>query len=250
MKFAAHIGVDYSGAALPTKPLRNLCVATTDKQMNAELLRNWNGQRRNWSRQDLFHWFATILHTREPVIVGIDHAFSFPMPFLGKNAWPYFCKSFISTWPSHQKTVKICKTKTAPPTTNTLEYRLTERWTSSAKSIFDFRPQGVAYSSFAGIPWLHLLRQHFGTTIHFWPFDGFNPPPNKSVIVECYPSIFYRRFDFPAKFSIDQKHASAIALWLHAQDQLGRLQFYFELPHLTKLEKSIARREGWILGVA
>lgn len=54
-------------------------------------------------------------------------------------------------------------------------FRTTERRTKSAKSVFNFRQkQGcVPYSTHAGIPWLRFIRQHFDTSIHFWPFDGW-----------------------------------------------------------------------------
>lgn len=71
------------------------------------------------------------------------------------------------------------------------EFRLCERWTSSAKSVFQFDVQGaVAKSTHAGIPWLKRIREAAGEHVHIWPFDGWTPAEGKAVIAEVYPSIF------------------------------------------------------------
>ena len=36
---------------------------------------------------------------------------------------------------------------------------------------------------------------------HFWPFDGFDVPEDKSVVVEVFPTLFRRRFNREGKDS-------------------------------------------------
>ncbi len=46
------------------------------------------------------------------------------------------------------------------------------------KSVFRFDVQGqVAKPTRAGSPWLHYMRQYSEDRVHFWPFDGWTPPP-------------------------------------------------------------------------
>ena len=54
-----------------------------------------------------------------------------------------------------------------------------------AKSVFHFDVQGpVAKSTHGGIPWLRFLRTKLGERVQFWPFDGWNVAPGRSVIAE------------------------------------------------------------------
>jgi len=131
------------------------------------------------------------------------------------------------------------------------EFRLSERWTSSAKSVFQFDVQGsVAKSTHAGIPWLKRIREAVGDRVHFWPFDGWLPPAGKSVIAEVYPSIFRKRY--PEADAVcqtaDERDAYAVARWLAEMSGRGELGRYWE-PPLSEAERVIAGREGWILGV-
>jgi hypothetical protein len=126
-------------------------------------------------------------------------------------------------------------------------FRLTERWTPSAKSVFQFDVQGqVATSTHAGLPWLRFLRQRC-PDLHFWPFDGWEVPAGKSVIAEAYPSLFMRRFPVEGR-TTDQHAAYATAEWLREMDLRGALPRYFD-PPLGPGERRVASVEGWILGV-
>ena len=67
--------------------------------------------------------------------------------------------------------------------------RLAER-RCGAKSSFHFDiPGSAAKSTHAGLPWLRYLRQRLVGRVHFWPFDGWTPPPGRSVIAEVYPRL-------------------------------------------------------------
>ena len=127
--------------------------------------------------------------------------------------------------------------------------RLTERWTQGAKSVFKFRVPGqVAYSSHAGIPWLHHLREEFQGKVHFWPFDGLDPAPDKTLIAEVYPALYRGRVELTAS-TRDEQDAEAVATWLHDCDQDGILDRYFN-PPLSEKNRDLVGLEGWILGVS
>lgn len=125
--------------------------------------------------------------------------------------------------------------------------RLTELRTR-AKSVFHFDVQGsVAKSSHSGIPWLRYLRQRVGDRVHFWPFDGWTPGPERSLIVEVYPSLWSGSFARDDRNG-DQHDAYSVAAWLRAADMEGTLGRYLE-PSLGHAERATAEVEGWILGV-
>jgi hypothetical protein len=126
--------------------------------------------------------------------------------------------------------------------------RLTEERAGSAKSVFHFDvPGSVAKSTHSGIPWLRYLRQNLGDKIHFWPFDGWEIPPDRSVIVEAYPSLWSRSFAREDR-NQDQHDAYSVAAWLRQADIDGGLS-EFLLPSLIPAERTLAQVEGWILGV-
>lgn len=125
--------------------------------------------------------------------------------------------------------------------------RITEQ-RCRAKSVFHFDvPGSVAKSTFAGIPWLRFLRRELRARIHFWPFDGFDVPDDRSVIAEAYPALW--NADIPLdEWSGDQRDAYAIALALRDADASGRLANWFD-PPMSDGERAVARFEGWILGL-
>ncbi|MFM9078812.1 MAG: hypothetical protein ACKOTE_01540, partial [Opitutaceae bacterium] len=126
--------------------------------------------------------------------------------------------------------------------------RLTEQWTASAKSVFQFDVQGqVANSTHAGLPWLRYLRQKCGGKLHFWPFDGWDVPAGKSAVAEVYPSLWMKRFPAGDRDG-DQQAAFAVAEWLRRADQNDSLARFLR-PPLTPAEQTQAAIEGWILGV-
>lgn len=127
--------------------------------------------------------------------------------------------------------------------------RLTELWTQSAKSVFQFNVQSqVATSTHAGLPWLRYLRAHCRDKVHFWPFDGWEVAHGRSVVAEVYPSPWMRRFAKDGDRNADQHAAYAVAAWLQRADVSGSLERYFN-PPLQSKEQAIAEIEGWILGV-
>ena len=252
--FENYIGIDYSGAKTPTSRLPGLKVFMVTGDGKPVKIKTDAGSNWNWNRKEIAHWCLEQLKNDEPIIIGIDHAFSFPLSYMARNkisSWDHFLEDFHTHWPTDKDytTVESLR-KNNERTGKSDEFRLTENWTSSTKSVFQFSVQGqVAMSSHAGIPWLRFLRNHPDLLgkVHFWPFDGFTIPRRSSVIVEVYPAIFRRRFPKLYK-SGDEHDAYSIARWLQEMDSRGVLSQYFK-PPLTKKEMDQVKLEGWILGV-
>lgn len=187
-----------------------------------------------------------------PVIIGIDHAFSFPESYLrrhGLGHWDAFLDDFVAHWPTDAAAAKVDDFRHGNRRIgDARELRLCERWTAAAKSVFQFDVQGsVAKSTHAGLPWLRALRRT-AAGLHCWPFDGFVVPEGRSVVAEVYPSLLRRRYP-RRELKPDEQDAFAIAAWLADVDRRGALPRYFEPPLLPD-EIELAQREGWILGVA
>ena len=252
--FERYYGIDYSGAKTPRSHLRGLQVFSAMKDKAPEKIKPYIDKNWNWTRNEVANWCAQQLMTDKPIIIGSDQAFSFPLSYKKRYSisnWDHFLDDFHKLWPTDQDNTSVESLRNDNMRNGTSdEFRLTENWTISAKSVFQFDMQGqVAKSSHAGIPWLRFLRNHseLSGKVHFWPFDGFTIPHRISVVVEVYPSIFRRRY---TKFypSGDEHDAYCITRWLQEMDKRGVLSQYFN-PPLTKDEMDQAKLEGWIFGV-
>ncbi len=252
--FNAYIGIDYSGAGKPTSRLSGLRVFAAVPCAQPKKVRPNGPKIRNWTRKEVASWCIQQIRQQGPVLIGIDHAFSFPMSYMrqyGLSTWDQFLDDFQAHWPTDKDDATVEKLRHGNRRTGRpADYRLTEKWTSSTQSVFKLDGQGnVGKSSHAGIPWLRFIRRcmDFDMPPYFWPFDGFEIPANTSVITEVYPSIFRRRYPRRLK-SIDEHDAWCIARWLQDCDANGFLARYFN-PPLTPVEREQALLEGWILGV-
>ncbi|HBE67489.1 MAG TPA: hypothetical protein DDW52_05000 [Planctomycetaceae bacterium] len=259
-RFEYAIGIDYSGArssetrsaTLQASTARTGCLPTLVSSPTSTPQR-----KRNWNRRELATWLAEQLSNSPPVIVGIDHGFSFPSSYFRRyrlSDWDAFLRDFVRHWPTADEGVCIEDLRAAPDSLAKLrqgssrDLRLTEKWSGAAKSVFQFDVQGsVAKSTHAGIPWLHWLREKLPDAIHFWPFDGWDPPAGKSVLCEAYPSILRKRYPRESR-SVDQHDAYSIARWLGECTQRNTISRYFDVP-LSDEERSLAEQEGWILGI-
>jgi hypothetical protein len=151
-------------------------------------------------------------------------------------------------WP-RRVYVDFVRERNPPRTGKDKEFRLVEKRTSSPKSVFRFEGHGcVAKSTHAGLPWVRKIRREVGDRVHFWPFDGWDIPDDRSVITEVYPSNF--RNPYPRDDRTNQRHdAYTVARWLFETDRKGLLDGYAHPPQ-TDEERRVADLEGWILGVA
>ena len=263
--FKRTIGIDYSGGDTPNTRLAGLRVYQADGNAPPQEVRSPSNRfgRCNWNRREIADYLVD--HLREegnPTLVGIDHAFSFPIRYFREHElptqgnltagnWDHFLNDFRKYWPTNGDNAKVTalrcgtgKHRGGDPRWR----RLTDKRTGTAKSVFHFNvPGSVAHSTHAGIPWLLYVRRKLGDTVHFWPFDGWNIPERKSTIAEVYPSLWSRRFD-PKGRTGDQHDAYSVAGWLSHADQNGCLAKYFN-PNLSQSERDRANVEGWILGV-
>jgi len=259
VQFDLHIGIDYSGAKTPTSRLSGIQVYLshgTHEPQTVPSPGSTEKRRRNWCRKDIAGWLVEMARSGKSFIAGLDHGFSFPRSYFEEfqiRSWHRFLDDFCIHWPTAGDDVtvdSIRKQYGGPPsrTGSSQELRLTEKWTSSAKSVFLFDVQGsVAKSTHAGLPWLRHIREEVNGQIHFWPFDGWYVPEGKCVLAEVYPSLFRRRYEHSDR-TTDQQDAYAVSRWLWESDHSNTLQNYFR-PPLSGPELEIAALEGWILGV-
>lgn len=256
--FDRYIGIDYSGAKTAEASLKGIRVYAAKQPSEPEEVLRPAGTQKHWSRRALGGWLVEQLSGGGPAIVGIDHAFSFPIAYFKRHGlaldWPGFLNEFQGHCPTDEPNTYVdfvrggtagCWSKVAGEPS---WLRMTELWTPSAKSAFQFDVQGaVAKATYAGLPWLRHLRQGLNGIVHFWPFDGWDVPHGRSVIAEVYPSLWMKRFPRQDRNS-DQHAAYSVAAWLRRADLNGSLPHFFH-PSLEPEECRIAEAEGWILGV-
>lgn len=253
-KFESYIGIDYSGAGHSKTRTGSLQVYQAKKDLHPVPVLSPSATRskpRNWNRFEIFEWLYDYLSNNQRTMVAIDHGFSFPQSYYQRyrlKSWDQFLVDFVSHWPTHHDNLTVNDLRTASKRIGSnSEFRLTEKWTSSAKSVFQFDVQGsVAKSTHCGIPLLAKLRTAM-PSLHCWPFDGFEIKGSKSVIAETYPSLFRNRYARGSR-TVDQQDAFSVCKWLQETDRGFGLDRYFHLP-LTESEKATVKLEGWILGV-
>lgn len=256
--FSSYIGIDYSGAQTPTSSLKGLRVYSADHASAPVEIPPPPSPRQYWTRRGIAEWLVEMLGEGVPTLVGIDHAFSFPLHYFETHRllhdWPAFLDDFQQHWPTDEDHTYVDFVRDglcgngAYRTGNARWRRLTDLRAGTAKSVFHFDVQGsVAKSTHAGIPWLRYLRRRLGARVHFWPFDGWEILPSRSCVAEVYPAVWNRTFVSDAP-TADQHDAYCIAAWLRQADLSGDLSTFLR-PPLTTVERAVAAFEGWILGV-
>lgn len=255
--FKRYIGIDYSGAKTPTSSLKGIRVYEGTRNKLPIEIQPPPSPRKYWTRQGVAEWLVDYLSTNNQTLVGIDHGFSFPLRYFEFNsvepAYQSFLDDFQHHWPTDQDDTYVDFIRDglwgngAARSGNAKWRRLTEE-RAGAKSVFHFDvPGSVAKSTHAGLPWLRFLRQKLGNQVHFWPFDGWTIPDNRSALVEVYPSLWSKSYPGKNRTS-DQHDAYTAAAWLRQSDHDGSLRDFLN-PSLLPGEYAVARIEGWILGV-
>jgi len=255
--FQRYIGIDYSGAKTPTSSLKGVRVYDADHRMSPIEIPPPPGPKKYWTRQGLAFWLEQELSRPSPTIVGIDHGFSFPLIYFEthhlKPDWPAFLEDFHKHWPTDEPNTSVEMIRRglggngAARGENARWRRITEKRTR-AKSVFHFDVQGsVAKSTHSGLPWLRYLRNRLGQLVHFWPFDGWDIPQNRSAIVEVYPGLWSNLFPNEGRTS-DQHDAYTASAWMKQADLEDKLIGFLK-PSISPWELSVAEVEGWILGV-
>jgi len=257
--FQRYIGIDYSGASEPCMPIPGLRVFVADRSTGPREERDHPQDRertRNWSRNRLAAWIRDRLMEDVPTIVGLDHAFSYPLEAIDEEArtsWDEFLAWFEERWPTRTHAVREkCAGHQKILEKHRKTLRLTDRWAPTAMPIcagWEGNGPNVFYSSHAGIPWLRWLRHETGGRVHFWPFDDFSVPAGKSVVAEVYPRVFRRRYEAETTLVGDQRDAWLVCRWLKDRDERECLAPFLQ-PPLDEAERQKARIEGWILGVS
>ena len=249
--FQQYIGVRYSGRKGPGDRIAHLKVFTARENHEPYLDGNPAAENGNWSRRELAEWLAEKVGGEEPVIIGIDHAFSFPQSYMdrhGLKSWDEFLSDFEGFWPTDRLSVRELLPGN-PRTGDPDEHRLTGRWTAFPRSVFAWELQDSrARATHAGLPWLDYLRRSGGERLHVWPFDGFAVPKGRSVVAEVRPARFRHRYPKEG-LNAEEQDAYSTCAWLQERDRFGLLHPYFT-PPLAEAEQERARLEGWILGVA
>ncbi|MGE0224730.1 MAG: hypothetical protein AB7F35_14730 [Acetobacteraceae bacterium] len=258
MTFSRAIGIDYSGARTPMTGLPGLRVYLAEGDTPAVEVPPPPSRRRHWTRRGIAEYLVATLAGDRPTVVGIDHAFSFPLAYFEEHGlprdWPGFLDDFQHHWPTDGDATSVEDIRRRADSGRPVRWgsarwrRLTDRRSGGAKSVFHFDVQGsVAKSTHAGLPWLRFIRQRLGDRVHVWPFDGWEPPDGRSVIAEVYPALWNRSCD-RADRTPDQHDAWCVASWLAAAARSGELQQAMR-PALPPEERQAAEIEGWILGV-
>lgn len=256
--FERYLGIDYSGAETPTSSLKGLRLYTASPDRPPSEVTPPPGPRKYWTRRDLAERLVAELRDGPPALVGIDHAFSFPLRYFEAHRlppdWAAFLDDFQHHWPTDGDHTYVdfirdglCGHGAAR--TGSSRWRRLAEERCRAKSVFHFDVQGsVAKSTHSGLPWLRHLRRELGPRIHVWPFDGWTPPAGRSVIAEVYPALWNRTFPSEDRTS-DQHDAYSVARWMQQSDRAGTLAGHFH-PQLSPAERTVAEVEGWILGLA
>lgn len=270
--FQRYIGVDYSGAATATERKSGLAVCSAVGDADPKVDDTFAVGATRWTRAELAHMLVNRLLERDtPTLVGIDHAFSFPIDYfdrylLPRNDWGNFLEDFQGHWPTDEGDNTVGRIQLAQQTLQRNGqrdghrlgepnwFRLTDRFSRVSSSVFDFEAmgRGVAHQTHAGLPWLLYIRRQLGGSlddVNFWPFDHWDVTPGQSVVVEVYPALWSGRFERVYNDSGGHRHdAYSIAKWMSETDRNGILSQYFR-PRLTDEQNEMLRTEGWIFGV-
>jgi hypothetical protein len=255
--FERYVGIDYSGAETPTASLKGLRVYVATRRSPPVEVQPPASPRKYWTRRGIAEWLVELLAKDQLALVGIDHAFSFPLRYFESYHllpdWPSFLDDFQKHWPTDEDNTYVNFVRDrlhgngADRSGSTRWRRLTDE-RAGAKSVFHFDvPGSVAKSTHAGLPWLRYIRQQVGDRIHFWPFDGWDIPYRQSVMAEVYPSLWRRDFAREDR-TADQHDAYSVAAWMRRTDLDGSLVSFFD-PYLSPPERTVAQVEGWILGI-
>ena len=102
--FNRYLGIDYSGAETADSSCKGIRVYSAEGSAAPEPVLPPPSPRRYWTRRGLAEWLCNELGGDTPPIVGIDHAFSFPLPCFEKyrlsGNWQDFLVDFQHHWPT------------------------------------------------------------------------------------------------------------------------------------------------------
>jgi hypothetical protein len=150
--FQRYIGIDYSGAEVPTASLTGLRIYLSEGNSAPEEVQPPPSLRKYWTRRGIAEWLVEQLSEGPPTLVGIDHGFSFPLRYFEAHAlapdWPTFFDDFQHHWPTDDDHAYVDFVREgvvgngAARTGKARWRRLTEERAGGAKSVFHFDVQG------------------------------------------------------------------------------------------------------------
>lgn len=110
-RFTRYIGIDYSGAETAESSCKGIRVFMAEGATPATQVPSPPSQRRYWTRRGLAEWLCNELGGETPTIVGIDHAFSFPLAYFEKyrlsSDWQAFLEDFHHHWPTDERNTYV-----------------------------------------------------------------------------------------------------------------------------------------------
>lgn len=102
--FERYLGIDYFGAQTPASSLKGLRVYAATRTQAPEEIPPPPSPRKYWTRRGLGGWLVAELRNGPTALVGIDHAFSFPLRYFEVHRippdWPAFLDDFQHHWPT------------------------------------------------------------------------------------------------------------------------------------------------------
>ena len=247
-RFAAWVGIDYSGAATCDTPLAALrvCAASADAPEPVEV-RPADG--RHWTRRGLADWMSGRIATGLPTLFGIDHGLGFPEAWwpVSDPGWDDLLAHFVARFPADRADATVRSLRTTAGDHGNARWRRVCDARAGAKSIFHFDvPGSVATSTHAGLAFVRALRLAHPGRLHVWPFDGADPPQDVSVLAEAWPTPF--RECLPrTDTSPDLHDARCLTHALRDADGNGTLDAWFAVQQASA--PNIANGEGWIIGL-
>ena len=111
-QFNRYIGIDYSGAETADSSCKGIRVFMAEGSGEPIQVQPPPSPRRYWTRRGLAEWLCEEAWRRDiPTIVGIDHAFSFPLAYFEKyrlsSDWQDFLVDFHHHWPTDARNTYV-----------------------------------------------------------------------------------------------------------------------------------------------
>ena len=151
--FNRYIGIDYSGAETADSSCKGIRVFMAEGANEPAQVLPPPSPRRYWTRRGLTEWLREELDRDIPTLVGIDHAFSFPLAYFEKyrlsSDWQDFLEDFRYHWPTDEEGIFIDLIRDGHAGRGSKRVgdnrwlRLTEAWTATAKSVFSGHTQRI-----------------------------------------------------------------------------------------------------------
>jgi hypothetical protein len=278
MRFDIVAMADYSGAHSESAQKKHIYLTTFIRSEHKVSITSMIT--RNQLRQKMEHVLVDATTKNQVVLIGLDHNFGFPVGFakqvvtghvmgwfeqfncltekrrlvnLGPRNWADLINQKLSIpalrekgpfWgpnfnPSRKPVRMFSKLQMSAR-------RLVEERCHGMKSIFQLGGAGsVGLQSLHGMVQLFKIiefcrRQNI--PVHIWPFDGWNVPQNKHLIIEIYPAIYN------AGKKGDMEDSWASMYWFREKLKTDTLSGFFH-PRLSPDEKKRALVEGWVPGI-